>query len=843
LSTIQLNGTSSFTLVPAQTSINIADQILSDGATFLLTETFDPVQNMTVEDFIFTTLPPPQAASTSIITISDVAPAPNGTFGSDFLGEMFTDPPIPTVAIPAATGTAFVATQTTNVVYYTAYEVETEQVSTDLNGQVYCQTSTATYDLPNPYAYEYDGTDLGESPTQTGDVLVDFVNMIPQSSCTAGSWIALPTMIVVVEVTYQRGFAVFIVHHEVSDDGSLDVPTTSTDDGSAATTDSPPAATSKGGSTGGGLHVVPAVAHVEGQSLTVLVTVTGNPASATVTVGNTVVTASVIGGGSGSGSGGSGSGGGGGVASAIVEAIGGGTPATTGGSVASNIINALGGDSSGSGSGSGGSGAGSGSSGGSVNGVGFAGTGSSGSSGSSGGSGSGAAAVPVLTIDGTTVVGNAATQFLVAPGQTLTPGGTAVVGINTVSLAPGATELVINGVTSQIAAPAAAAATPAPTLNIGGQVVTANAGGSFIVAGQTLTQGGQITVSGNTVSLAQGATALVVNGQTITRPAVTAAAAASGSPILTIDGTTIKPATGGESFIIGGQTLTPGGVITANGNTISLGTGATPSIAVVNGVTQTLHPIITPAAINVAGTQFTELPGGSFVIGSQTLHPGGQITVSGTTLSLGPSASFIVVNGKTSSIALGTIPALVLGGTTYAATSAVSGGYIFGGQTLTPGGVITVNGHTISLAAGGTALVIDGSTSFINAPASITSPPELTINGHTYDANAGTTFTIDGQLLSPGGVITVDGTTISLAPGATAIVINGKTTTLFPATATPKAVSALGTKSATTTPKPSGTLSGIATATTTKKGAAPAFASVSTVVVLSALFAAIQLWI
>jgi hypothetical protein len=240
------------------------------------------------------------------------------------------------------------------------------------------------------------------------------------------------------------------------------------------------------------------------------------------------------------------------------------------------------------------------------------------------------------------------------------------------------------------------------------------------------------------------------------------------------------------------------------------------------------------------------LPGGSFVVGSQTLHPGGQITVSGTTLSLGPSASFIVVNGQTSSIALGTIPALVLGGTTYAATSALSGAYIFDGETLTPGGVITVNGHTISLAAGGTALVIDGSTSFIGAPASITNPPELTINGHTYDANSGTTFTIDGQLLSPGGVITVSGTTISLSPGATAIVINGKTTTLFPATATPKAQSQLGTKSATPTPKPSSTPTGSAQATSTKKGAAAALASVDiTVSVLAALSAfavTLQFW-
>jgi hypothetical protein len=819
VTTLTLNGTTAFSLRPAQTSIDVADEIAANGATFILTESYDPVADTTVDDYIFTTLPPPQAAETSIITISDVRAPPNTTFGDDFLGDMYTDPGIPSVVIPAATGTAFVASQPTNVVYYTAYEVETEESSTDASGQVYCGTSTATYQLPVPFAYEYDGTGLGDTPTQTGDVLEDFIAMVPQSSCVPGTWVAAaPVMIVVVEVTYQRGFSVFLVHHEVSDDGGLDTP--------AATTDDNPQPTDDGS---GGVHVASVVGTVDGSVVTVPATVTGNPGAAVVTVGTSVIVGSVIGGSGNAG-----------VASAIVQAIGGGTTQTGSGGVIANIIGALGGDT--------GSSAGSNSGSGSVNGIGFAETSNSNSgsgstnsnSGSNSGSGSGAP-VPVITVAGTTFVGNAATQFLLAPGQTLTPGGTATVGLNTVSLASGATAVVVNGKTSQLGAPTA---TQAPVLNIGGQVVTANSGGSFIVSGQTLTQGGQITIGSNTVSLQQGATGLVVNGQTITRPAVLAS---TGAPAITIDGSTVRAAIGGSSFIIAGQTLTPGGIIVANGNTISLGSGASSTIAVVNGVTQTLKPIVTPAAVNVAGTLFTELPGGSFVIQGQTLRPNSQITVAGTTLSLGPGASFIVVNGRTSSITLGTIPALVFGGTTYAATSQISGAFVIGGKTLTPGGIITLNGHTISLDRSDSFIVVDGSTSYFGVPASITNPPLITFAGHTYTANSGTTFIIDGQTLTPGGVITVHGTTISLAAHATAIVINGKTTALFPATNIPQAVSAIATSTATNKPKAKTTQSptGSVKATATKKGAASALtsASVPLTAAIVALIATIQLWI
>jgi hypothetical protein len=517
ISTITLNGSSSYTAVPLSTWTDINDQLSQD--TFIYTEYLDPVDSTTVQDYIFTTLPPPIAASTSITTISDINPLPTGTFGIDELNDLNADPAIPSITVPDAIPTPIIATQIDNIAWYTAYEVEFDQVSTDDSGAVICQKATSTYNLDEPYAYTLDpAITFGDAAVATGPVDEAFLNYIPYASCTAGSWTAAPTMIVVVEVTIQRGFSVFLVHHEVSDPGSLDTPTETGDVSAQTATD------------GGGVHITPAVAHIEGSSVTFLVTVTGNPASVTVPVGGSSVVASVVGGGSGD----SGNNGGGGIASAIISALGGGTNTATGnsgsgvGGAIGDVINPAGAAGSSS-----------------VNGIGFAASSASSNTGSgSGGSGG----VPVITVAGETFVGNQATQFLFGAGNTLTPGGTAVLGSNTVSLASNAQSIVINGQTTQLAVPAV---TPAPAIVFQGSTLTADSNGAFTISGQTLSEGGQIIVGSNTLSLGGDGSTLVVNGQSITAPPVLATAA----PAISVDGTVFSAQNGGESFIIGGQTL------------------------------------------------------------------------------------------------------------------------------------------------------------------------------------------------------------------------------------------------------------------------------------------------
>lgn len=57
-------------------------------------------------------------------------------------------------------------------------------------------------------------------------------------------------------------------------------------------------------------------------------------------------------------------------------------------------------------------------------------------------------------------------------------------------------------------------------------------------------------------------------------------------------------------------------------------------------------------------------------------------------------------------------------------------------------------------------------------------PPPLTISGQTLTANSLNQYEIDGQTLTPGGVAVISGTTISLAPDESAIVVGSSTETL-----------------------------------------------------------------
>ncbi|KAF2017233.1 hypothetical protein BU24DRAFT_146489 [Aaosphaeria arxii CBS 175.79] len=263
-------------------------------------------------------------------------------------------------------------------------------------------------------------------------------------------------------------------------------------------------------------------------------------------------------------------------------------------------------------------------------------------------------------------------------------------------------------------------------------------------------------------------------------------------PVLTFGTNTVTPNSGGN-FVIGSQTLSPGGpAITVNGNTVSIGPSGT--IAVVNGVTQTLGnaPPITPPPVLTAGsltvpatiiggtTQFVVAPG-------QTLTPGGVLTVNGNTFSMPADGhgSTIVINGVTSTLNGGGIPVLTREGE--GVTASVNQGttaFVFGpGQTLTPGGQITVSGTTFSMpaSASGTVIVINGVTTTLGQ-SPITAAAVLTVDGKTYSATVrdGTTEYVlgPGTTLRPGDAITVSGTTYSLDPSGTALVVNGKTSTI-----------------------------------------------------------------
>ncbi|OJD30182.1 uncharacterized protein BKCO1_6500043 [Diplodia corticola] len=379
---------------------------------------------------------------------------------------------------------------------------------------------------------------------------------------------------------------------------------------------------------------------------------------------------------------------------------------------------------------------------------------------------------PIVTVGSVAYTANAATQYYLAPGQTLTAGGVATVDGTVVSLGPSASYVVVDGATQTFPS---ALITPAPN-----PAFAAGATPTFLIAGQTLTPGGQAVVSGTTISLDSGANNLVVNG--VTR-AVGAGVGIAGQPLITVGGTPY-PAVDGTSFIVGDQVLTPGGVILVDGTTVSL--DSADNTVYFDGVASSLdasNPFSTSfPALTAGGSTITpQAIDGSveYVIGGQTLTPGGSISMDGTFISLAPGATAVVVNGVTQALnplIATSLPNVVVGGTTIAGVSKVGSAYVIGGQTLVPGGSITADGTVISLAPGGTALVVDGVTQTLGSGI-VTSLPDAVVGGKTLSgiAGVGNTYVVDGQTLTPGGSITVDGTIVSLAPGATALVMNGVT--------------------------------------------------------------------
>jgi hypothetical protein len=294
-----------------------------------------------------------------------------------------------------------------------------------------------------------------------------------------------------------------------------------------------------------------------------------------------------------------------------------------------------------------------------------------------------------------------------------------------------------------------------------------------IVGSETLTPG-QSTIINNVpvvVPSDRGGTRIIVGGTTI--PVNNGPTAA---PVLTVGRNPVTADPQGQ-FVVG---------------TLSIGSGGT--IAIINGVTQTLAnvPIMTSPPVLTAGDRIVSatVVGGTtqLVLGSQTLAPGAALTIDGTTYSLpsSGSGSVVVVNGATSTLTPGQVLAQ------QSATAHIQDGttaYIFGpSQTLTPGGVITVSGTTFSMpvSASGSVVVINGVTSTLanynNNNNLVTAAPALTINGNTYTASIrdGTTeFAIaSGTTLRPGEVLTLSGTTYSLDEQGTALVVNGQTSTI-----------------------------------------------------------------
>lgn len=194
---------------------------------------------------------------------------------------------------------------------------------------------------------------------------------------------------------------------------------------------------------------------------------------------------------------------------------------------------------------------------------------------------------------------------------------------------------VVIGTFSYTSAPDPAASQP--LVVVGGQTVSFEPGASFVVVGsQTITAGSRsVTVAGTPVFLDSGAFSIVVGPFTIMLAASTTAVPSQFA--VGFDTLTAYPSRG---FEIGGQTLTAGGpAVTVSGTPVSLG----PSNLVIGTQTYTLPEA--PLTFTTRDEVFT-----AAAIGGITVLPSQVIIISGSSVSLDPTGSHLVIG--TSTVAL-----------------------------------------------------------------------------------------------------------------------------------------------------------------------------------------------
>jgi archaellum component FlaF (FlaF/FlaG flagellin family) len=325
--------------------------------------------------------------------------------------------------------------------------------------------------------------------------------------------------------------------------------------------------------------------------------------------------------------------------------------------------------------------------------------------------------------------------------------------------------------------------------------------GSFILVGtQTVTPGQVITVGGTTTTLAggmvsiisgteisldpQGTAVVIDRTSTVNIAPVAIARPTLVSPAVVTIGYAVETASQAPNgdIIVAGKTMTPGSAaVTFDGVPVSLAqdgrqliVGESLTIILPFSTGPTIAPLAPPIIFTVGDATITARPAmnGGLIMGSQTLMPGNILTVDGVIMSLAREQNQLIVGG-TSTILLPAPGASLLGpvivtiGRNMLTLPRTSGPLTIGSQTLFPGSTIVLSGTTLSLAPSASFLVIGGTSTVQLAPSQATAtsaPVIITINGKTLTADSLTRFVLDGVTLRVNGpAITVSGTTYTMA--------------------------------------------------------------------------------
>lgn len=265
-----------------------------------------------------------------------------------------------------------------------------------------------------------------------------------------------------------------------------------------------------------------------------------------------------------------------------------------------------------------------------------------------------------------------------------------------------------------------------PDLTSSMETITANPESQALAFDPIITLGSRSSAAVLEPQASRGKAALV-SGSNVLPPD----AEPTGPPPLTI-GSQIITADGGNEYILpNGQTISPNpaAILDSGLSTMFLGiqSSGTRRLLVIDSSTSLTSPVAAtptsskiPPLLTIGGQTVTANNLGQFNIDGQILTPGGMVTVSSTVISLASDESNVIVGTRTEALgaystgelssdpAVATRPDLTLG--TQSLTSNSLGQYNIDGQTLTPGGAITVSGTTISLAPDGSDVVVGTKT-------------------------------------------------------------------------------------------------------------------------------------
>ncbi|KAL8846824.1 MAG: hypothetical protein Q9221_008110 [Calogaya cf. arnoldii] len=292
-------------------------------------------------------------------------------------------------------------------------------------------------------------------------------------------------------------------------------------------------------------------------------------------------------------------------------------------------------------------------------------------------------------------------------------------------------------------------ASPPSEIVSSGSTYTLDPSSDYVVASKVLTEGDDDSKTDETpISIAEGDAIIVTGISNQFSPEQ----GLIPTPVVSMFGS-IHTLDKSSNLVFEGQTMTPGGVLTVSGSVISV-----PIIADTVSGRSSAQTVTRTPVVSFLGSAYTMDESSNFVVEGQTITPGGVLTVSGSMVSVPTIAS-------SQAQTLVQPPVVTFLGSTY--TMDKLSMLVVEGQTVTPGGVLTVSGSVVSVP------IIESSL----AQTSMRTPV-LSLFGSTFTMDMSSNFVLDGQTVQPGGAITVSGSAVSLPSGGLLFVVGGITKTL-----------------------------------------------------------------